>query len=106
MVNAPLFATFWSKDLKRFFLCAKVFRSSDEFLHGIHVEKLMNVVVVSEEIRWDFPRPFELAVFSDHRLDLFNETCIRGYSKGCRGLGCRRIEASWPLRTGRSRTKS
>ena len=34
----------------------------------------MNVVVVSEEIRWDFPRPFELAVFSNHSLDLFHES--------------------------------
>ena len=34
----------------------------------------MNVVVVSEEIRWDFPRHFELAVFSNHSLDLFHES--------------------------------
>jgi hypothetical protein len=52
----------------------RVFRSSDEFLHGFHVEKLMNVVVVSEEIRWDFPSPFELAVFSNHSLDFFHES--------------------------------
>lgn len=34
----------------------------------------MNVVVVSEEIRGDFPCPFELAVFSNHCLDLFYES--------------------------------
>jgi hypothetical protein len=34
----------------------------------------MNVVIVSEEIRWDFPRHFELAVFSNHSLDLFHES--------------------------------
>jgi len=34
----------------------------------------MNVVVVPQEIRWDFPRHFELAVFSDHSLDLFHES--------------------------------
>ena len=52
----------------------QVFRGSDEFLHGFHVEKLVDVVVVSEEIRWDFPRHFELAVFSNHSLDLFHES--------------------------------
>jgi hypothetical protein len=29
---------------------------------------------VSEEIRRDFPGPFELAVFSNHSLDLFHES--------------------------------
>jgi len=72
-VKAPLFSTLWSKDLKRFFVVLRVFWSSYEFLHGIHAEKLMNVVVVSEEIRGDFPRPFELTVFSDHRLYLLNK---------------------------------
>ena len=33
----------------------------------------MDVVVVSEEIRWELPRHFELAVFSDHRLYLLNK---------------------------------
>ena len=56
------------------FLVLQVLRGSDEFLHGFHVEKLMNVVVVSEEIRGDFPRPLELAVFSNHSLDLFHES--------------------------------
>ena len=56
------------------FLVLQVFRGSDEFLHGFHVEKLMNVVVVPEEIRGNFPRPFELAVFSNHSLDLFHES--------------------------------
>jgi hypothetical protein len=55
-------------------LVLQVFWGTYEFLHGLHVEKLMNVVVVSEEIRWDFPRPFELAVFSNHSLDLFHES--------------------------------
>ena len=34
----------------------------------------MNVVVVPQEIRWNFPRHFELAVFSDHSLYLFHES--------------------------------
>ena len=33
----------------------------------------MDVVVVSQEIGWDFPRAFELAVFSDDRLDFFDK---------------------------------
>jgi hypothetical protein len=73
MVKAPLSATFWFRDLKRFFLCSEYW-SSYECLHGIHVEKLMNVVVVSEEIRWEFPSSFELAVFSNHSLHLFHES--------------------------------
>jgi len=52
----------------------QVFRSSDEFLHCFDIEKLVDIVVVSKEIRWDFPRHFELAVFSNHSLDLFYES--------------------------------
>ena len=55
----------------------EVFWGADKFLHGFHVEKLMNVIVVPQEIRWDFPRPFELAVFSNYRLYLFDK-CIFG----------------------------
>src|SRR5205807_5784751 len=33
----------------------------------------MDVVVMSEEIPWDFARSFELAVLPDHRLNLFDE---------------------------------
>jgi hypothetical protein len=33
----------------------------------------MNIVVVPEEIRGDFPSPLELAVFSNHSLNLFHE---------------------------------
>ena len=29
---------------------------------------------MSEEVRWGFPRHFELAVFSNHSLDLFHES--------------------------------
>jgi hypothetical protein len=60
--------------LESFSFVLQVFWGTNEFLHGIHVEKLMNIVVVSEEIRWDSPRPFELAVFSNHSLDLFHES--------------------------------
>ena len=56
------------------FLVLQVFWGTNEFLHGIHVEKLVDVVVVSEEIRWELPRHFELAVFSNHSLDLFDES--------------------------------
>jgi hypothetical protein len=56
------------------FLVLQVLRGSDEFLHRFHVKELMNVVVVPEEIRGNFPRPFELAVFSNHSLDLFHES--------------------------------
>ena len=34
----------------------------------------MDIVVMPEEIRRDFPRQFELAVFSNHSLDLFHES--------------------------------
>jgi len=44
--------------------------------HGSDVEKLMNIVIMPEEIRWDFPRQFELAVFSNHSLDLFHESVL------------------------------
>jgi hypothetical protein len=36
------------------------------------VKKLMDVVVVSQEIRRDFSRPFELPVLSDNGLELFD----------------------------------
>jgi hypothetical protein len=52
----------------------QVFRGSDEFLHSFHVEELMNVVVVPEEICGDFPGHLELAVFSNHSLHLFYES--------------------------------
>ena len=67
------------------FLVLQIFRGPDEFLHPFHVEKLVDVVVVSEEIRWEFPRHFELAVFSNHSLDLFHERVfgvIAGDGKG------------------------
>ena len=60
--------------LETLLFVGQVFRSSDELLHGSDVEKLVDIVIVSEEIRWDFPRPFELAVFSNHSLDLFHES--------------------------------
>ena len=31
----------------------QVFRSPDELLHGFYVKKLIDVVVVSQKIRWD-----------------------------------------------------
>ena len=34
----------------------------------------MDVVIVSEEIRWDFPSLFELAVSSNQSLGLFHES--------------------------------
>jgi len=55
----------------------QVFRSPDEFLHGFDVEKLVDVVVVSEKIGWDFSRPLELSVLSDYGLDLFDK-CVFG----------------------------
>lgn len=55
----------------------QVFRSPDEFLHGSDVEKLVDIIVVPEEVRWDFPRHFELTVFSNHSLDLFHESVFR-----------------------------
>src|SRR5207248_1586255 len=59
--------------LKTLLLMLHVFRGSNEFLNGFYVEQLMNVVVVSQEIRRDFPRAFELAVFSDDGLDFFDK---------------------------------
>ena len=41
----------------------------------------MDIIVMSEEIRRDFPREFELAVFSNHGLDLFDK-CIFGVIAG------------------------
>jgi hypothetical protein len=52
----------------------QVFRSPDEFLDCFDVEKLVDVVVMPEEIRWDVPGQFELTVFSNHSLDLFHES--------------------------------
>ena len=43
-----------------------------DLMGSFDVEKLVDVVVVSEEIRWGFPRHFELAVFSNYSLDLFH----------------------------------
>ena len=56
---------------------SQVFRCPDEFLHGFDIEELMDIVVMPEEIRRDFPRQFELAVFSNHSLDLFHESVFR-----------------------------
>ncbi len=72
--TAPLFATSLIQRFEALLFVLQVFWGTNEFLHGLHVEKLMNVVVVSQEIRWEFPRPFELAVFSNHSLDLFHES--------------------------------
>ena len=55
----------------------QIFWGSDELLHGFHIEKLMDVVVVSQEISWHFPGTFELAVLSNHGLDLFHESVFR-----------------------------
>ena len=52
----------------------QVFQGPDEFLHCFYVKKLVDIIVVSEEIRWDFPGSFELAIFSNHSLDLFHES--------------------------------
>ena len=72
----------------------QIFGSPDEFLHRFHIEKLMNVVVVSEEIRGNFPRPFELAVFSNHGLDLFHESVFRVVAREVEGsVRSRLIEA-------------
>src|ERR1022692_110819 len=54
---------------------------SDKFLHGFHVEELMNVVVVPQEIRRQFARSFELSVLSDYGLDLFDK-CVLGVVTG------------------------
>jgi len=59
--------------LETLLLVLQVFRGSNKVLNGFHVEKLMDVVVVSKEIRWDFPRAFELVVFSDDGLDFFDK---------------------------------
>ena len=67
------------------FFVLQVFRGSDEFLHRFHIEKLMNVVVVPEEIRGDFPCPLELAVFSNHSLDLFDESVFGVVAKDLEG---------------------
>jgi len=37
----------------------------------------MDIVVMPEEIRRDFPRHFELAVFPDYGLDLFDKRVFR-----------------------------
>ena len=63
----------------------QILRGPDEFLHCVHVEKLMDVVVVSQEIRWDFSRCFELAVFSNHGLDLFHESVFRVVAREVEG---------------------
>ena len=60
--------------LEPLLLVLQVFWGPDEFLHGFDVKKLVDVVVMSEEIRWDFPGQFELAVFSNHCLDFFHES--------------------------------
>ena len=88
--------------LEALLLVFQIFRSSDEFLYGFDIKKLVDIVVVSQEIGWDFSRPFELSVFSDDGLDLFHESVFGVVAGDVGGSGCRRIEASWPLRTGRS----
>lgn len=59
----------------------QVFRSADEFLNGFHIKKLVDIVVMSQEVRRDFSRPFELRVFSDYGLDLFDK-CVFGVVAG------------------------
>ncbi len=59
----------------------QVFRGPDEFLYGFYVKKLMDVIVVSQEIGWDFSRPFELSVLSDYGLDFLDE-CVFGVVTG------------------------
>ena len=51
----------------------QVFGSPDEILHGFYVEKLMDIVVVSQEVRRDLSRGSELSVLSDYGLDFFDK---------------------------------
>jgi hypothetical protein len=51
----------------------QVFRGSNEFLYGFYVEKLMDIIVVPQEVRRDLPRSFELPIFSDDGLDFFDK---------------------------------
>jgi hypothetical protein len=67
--------------LEALLLVLQVFRSPDEFLHGFDIKKLVDVVVVSQEIGWDFSRPLELSVLSDYGLDFFDK-CVFGVVTG------------------------
>jgi hypothetical protein len=50
-----------------------VLDAGDEFLHGSYVKKLMDIVVVSQEVRRDLSRRSELSVLSDYGLDFFDK---------------------------------
>src|SRR6266851_1993767 len=54
-------------------LVLQVFWCPDEFLHGVDVKKLVDVIVVSQEIAWEFSCPLELSVLSDDSLDFFDK---------------------------------
>jgi hypothetical protein len=60
--------------LETLLLVLQVLWGPDEFLHRFDVKKLVDVVVVSQEIGWEFSCPLELSVLSDYGLDLFHES--------------------------------
>ena len=71
--ESPTLRYVWTQRLEPLLFVLQVFRGSNKFLHGRYIKKLVDVVVVSQEIRWEFPRAFELAVFSDDGLDFFDK---------------------------------
>src|SRR5579864_7107500 len=63
--------------LEALLLVLQVFWGTDESLHGFDVKKLVDVIVVSQEIGWELSRPLELSVLSDYGLDFFDK-CVFG----------------------------
>ena len=71
--------------LEALLLVLQVFRGPNDFLHGFDVKELVDVVVVSQEIGWDFSSPLELSVLSDYGLDFLDKGVLGAVAEDVEG---------------------